>query len=266
MRSSDEHYENILAKAEERRGERMIKRKRVIGAVSCLAVVLVAGLVVSQLDVFEKGDDSEAQYAQDVDLDWSKDTDGGDYGDDGAEDGAAYWEDEEIATDDAGNEGADIAYTDEEQLMLYYIPNGDGTYTQVQESLITEEDGETSEEDITLSDAVIRYFELCKENGFAEDVTLDSVETDTVDGTEKSNGDGTVSYMVGYSTAYIYLEGETSADEVFVGLVNTVNNSTVIADGFYRYVKLYLNGEAVSINGDCPEEGFENFDIEVVVY
>ncbi len=272
MRSSDEHYNNILEKMEKKRGERMMRKKYVIGAVSCLAVILVAGVVISQTDLLNKQEDSDAQYAQDTDLEWTMDLDGGDYGDDGAdsgEDGAEeaatddYWN-EEIATDDAG-EDVDIAFEDVEPLMSYYIPNSDGTFALKQDSLLVE-DGETYQEGISLNSAVIRYLELCKKNGYAEGVMLDSVETETIEGTEESNGDGLVSYKVGYATASIYLEGDAIENETLIGLVNSIVENTVIADGNYRYVKVYLNGEAVDINGECPEQGFERFDIEVMTY
>ncbi len=278
MRSSDEHYNNILEKMEKKRGERMMRKKYVMGAVSCLAVVLVAGVVISQTDLFNKQENSDAQYAKDTDLEWAANMDGGDYGDDGAdsgEDGAEYWVDngedeseywsEESATDDAG-EDVDIADVDIEPGIKYYIPNSDGTYTVKQDWLLVEENGETYREDIPLNSAVIRYLELCRENGYAEGVTLDTVETETVEGTEESNGDGMVSYKVGYATASIYLEGDAIENETLIGLVNSIVESPVIAEAYYRYVKVYLNGEAVSINGECPEQGFEGFDIEVLTY
>ena len=245
----------------------MMRKKYVVGVVSCLAVVLVAGVVISQTDLFNKQEDSDAQYAQDTDLEWAANMDGGDYGDDtvdNGEDGSEYWS-EESAIDDVG-EDVDIADEDIVPGITYYIPNSDGTYTVKQDWLLVEENGETYREDIPLNSAVIRYLELCGENGYAEGVTLDTVETETVEGTEESDGDGNVSYKVGYATASIYLEGDAIENETLIGLVNSIVESPVIAEAYYRYVKVYLNGEAVSINGESPEQGFEGFDIGFLTY
>lgn len=81
--------------------------------------------------------------------------------------------------------------------------------------------------------------------------------TETDGKTEVSADGNFVTHTPSVKTVHIYLEGEDALDDhTLKCLVNTIDSISYV-----RYIKLYMNGEPVAIEGKCPAEGFVNFHI-----
>ena len=67
----------------------------------------------------------------------------------------------------------------------------------------------------------------------------------------------TVTHTPGIKTLHLYFEGDAVLeDHTLKCLVNTIDSISYV-----KYIKLYYNGAPVSIEGNCPEEGFINFNV-----
>lgn len=129
----------------------------------------------------------------------------------------------------------------------YYYPMKNGE-CYVADVFIKLTDGKSDETWTTL---LARFFDYCELDVTVTDWRLDKTGEQTV-----VSPDGkTVTHTPGVATINIMMEGtEVLDDHTLKCLVNTIDSIS-----YAQYIKLYYNGEAVSIEGNCPEEGFTNF-------
>ena len=141
-----------------------------------------------------------------------------------------------------------IAYADSVS-YLYYLPL-ENDICLAKEVIFKLEEGRMKE---TWRELLAPFFEHC-----ALDVTVaDWKLTETGEKTEVSEDGQFVTHTPGVKTVHIYLEGEEELDDhTLKCLVNTIDSISYV-----RYIKLYMNGEPVAIDGKCPEEGFVNFHV-----
>jgi len=139
-----------------------------------------------------------------------------------------------------------IAYADSIS-YFYYLPL-ESDVCLVKEVFFKLDEGKLKE---TWSELLAPFFEHCR-----LDVTVADWETTTVG--EKTESDGqVVTHTPGVKTVHIYLEGKDMPDDhTLKCLVNTIDSISYV-----RYIKLYMNGEPISIEGKCPEEGLVNFHV-----
>ena len=139
-----------------------------------------------------------------------------------------------------------IGYPDSISYTYYYPLENGVCYTE--DVFIKLTNGKSDETWATL---LTRFFDFCKLDVTVTDWKLDKKGEQTV-----VSPDGkTVTHIIGVTTVSIMLEGTATLDDHTLRcLVNTIDSIT-----YAQYIKLYYNGEAVSIDGKCPEEGFVNF-------
>lgn len=130
---------------------------------------------------------------------------------------------------------------------FYYLPL-EGDVCLVKEIFYKLEEGKLKE---TWRELLAPFFEHC-----GLDVTV--AEWKMTETGAKTESDGqTVTHTPGVKTVHIYLEGEEKLDDhTLKCLVNTIDSISYV-----KYIKLYMNGEPVAIDGICPEEGFVNFHV-----
>ena len=90
------------------------------------------------------------------------------------------------------------------------------------------------------------------------DVNVADWKVTTVGEKDEVSDDGQViTHTPGVKTVHIYLKGEAALDDhTLKCLVNTIDSISYV-----KYIKLYMNGAPVAIEGKCPDEGFINFHI-----
>ena len=103
----------------------------------------------------------------------------------------------------------------------------------------------------TWKELLAPFFEHC-----ALDVTVADWKLSTSgEKTEISEDGKTVTHTPGSKTLTLYFEGTAKMDDhTLKCLVNTIDSISYV-----EYIKLVYNGEPVSIDGECPAEGFTNF-------
>ncbi|MBQ9745739.1 MAG: hypothetical protein IJW21_02830 [Clostridia bacterium] len=131
---------------------------------------------------------------------------------------------------------------------LYHLPLEDGSVL-CKEVFFKLEEGHMKE---TWRELLAPFFEHC-----GLDVTVANWKlTETDANTEVSPDGQVVTHTPGVKTVHIYLERTAVLDDQTLKcLVNTSDSISYV-----RYIKLYMNGEPVAIDGECPEEGFVNFN------
>ena len=139
-----------------------------------------------------------------------------------------------------------IAYPDSVS-YTYHLPL-EGDVCLAKEVFFKLEEGRLRE---TWRELLAPFFEHC-----GLEVTVAEWKMTETDAKTESDGQ-TVTHTPGVKTVHIYLEGEATLDDhTLKCLVNTIDSISYV-----RYIKLYMNGEPVAIDGVCPEEGFVNFSI-----
>ena len=130
----------------------------------------------------------------------------------------------------------------------YHLPLEDGSVL-CKPIFFKLHDGKMKE---TWKELLAPFFEHCKLDIEATSWKISTTNSVTVD-----NGNGTVTHTPGVKTLTIYLTGPediTLDDRTLKCLVNTIDSISYV-----KYVKLNYNGNPVSIDGKCPEEGFSAF-------
>ena len=131
----------------------------------------------------------------------------------------------------------------------YYLPLENGTFL-AKEIFFKLDEGKMKE---TWRELLAPFWEHC-----GLEVTVANWEMTTEGEKTEVSADGqTVTHTPGTKTVHIYLEGEAELDDhTLKCLVNTIDSISYV-----RYIKLYMNGAPVAIEGECPAEGFVNFHV-----
>jgi hypothetical protein len=129
----------------------------------------------------------------------------------------------------------------------YHFPLEDGSVL-CKEVFFELEEGKLKE---SWRELLAPFFEHCKLGVSVTDWKLST----TGEKTEISEDGKTVTHTPGSKTLTLYFEGTAKMDDhTLKCLVNTIDSISYV-----EYIKLVYNGEPVSIDGECPEEGFTNF-------
>ncbi len=129
----------------------------------------------------------------------------------------------------------------------YYFPLENGEVL-CEEVIFKLEEGKLTE---TWKELLAPFFEHC-----ALDVSVTDWKLDTTGEKDEISADGNViTHTVGVQTLTLYFEGTAELDDhTLKCLVNTIDSISYV-----HYIKLVYNGTSVSIDGECPEQGFTSF-------
>ena len=146
----------------------------------------------------------------------------------------------------------EIAY-DNIMTYKYFFPNEDGT---ISATIFTEylNEGRSS---LTMNDHIQIFFKYC----YIKNISLISSKVDDVSVTEyKEYGGETVVSYTPVKILTLTLEGDTElSEDVKKCLINTLDGIS-----YCKYFKVIYNGEYISIDGETPENGFTEFELNVV--
>lgn len=144
-----------------------------------------------------------------------------------------------------------IAYPDSVS-YTYHFPLEDGSVL-CKEVFFKLEEGKMKE---TWKELLAPFFKHCELDVSVVDWKLST----SGEKTEVSEDGQFVTHTPGSNTLTLFFEGTAELDDhTLKCLVNTIDSISYV-----QYIKLVYNGEPVAIDGECPEQGFTNFKVDIM--